>query len=277
MAGVLFEGGSFRAIFSCGVMDALLEEKVMFPYCIGVSAGAADAASYVSRQKRRNLEIMERFRKDKRYFSKRNLFKERSPFGIEFVFRTVPNEKIPFDMDVFQNYSGQFVITTTDAETGNVHYFQKEDVDRKFKVLQATCSLPVIFPPVEIDGRKYYDGGLSNPIPIDKLVKDGHKKALIVLTRPQGYVKSCAKIDRMTARAIRWKYPRIAKRILTRYERYNQAVKACERLEREGRAVILRPSRPLDSFESDLDTICENYMEGYRLAIEQIDRIRALF
>ena len=150
-------------------------------------------------------------------------------------------------------------------------------MDRVCKALEASCSLPVIFPPVEIDGIKYYDGGLSNPIPIDKLVRDGHRKALIVLTRPEGYVKSCTKVDRMTARAIGWKYPRIAKRILTRYERYNQAVKACERLEREGRAVILRPSRPLDSFESNLDTICENYMEGYRLAIEKIEKIRALF
>lgn len=44
MPGVLFEGGSFRAIFSCGVMDALLDQDVMFPYCIGVSAGAADSA-----------------------------------------------------------------------------------------------------------------------------------------------------------------------------------------------------------------------------------------
>lgn len=277
MAGVLFEGGSFRAIFSCGVMDALLEEEVMFPYCIGVSAGIADAASYVSGQKRRNLEIMEKYREDKRYFSKRNLLKEKSPFGIEFVFRTIPNDKIPFDMESFQNYDGQFVITVTDAETGNVHYFGKEDVDRTFKVLQATCSLPVIFPPVEIDGKKYYDGGLSNPIPIDKLVKDGHKKALIVLTRPVGYVKSCTRTDRMTAQAIGWKYPRIARRILTRYERYNQAVKACERLEREGRAVILRPSKPLESFEGNLDKISENYMEGYRLAMEKMEQIRALF
>ena len=34
MPGVLFEGGSFRAIFSCGVMDALLDQDVMFPYCM---------------------------------------------------------------------------------------------------------------------------------------------------------------------------------------------------------------------------------------------------
>ncbi len=276
MAGVLFEGGSFRPIFSCGVMDALLDEDIMFPYCIGVSAGIADAATYVSRQKRRNLEIMERFRKDKRYFSKRNIFKEKSPFGIEFVFRTIPNEKIPFDLNTFQSYSGRFVITVTDAETGNVHYFGKEDVDREYKVLQATCSLPVIFPPVEIGGKKYYDGGLSNPIPIDKLVIDGNRKALIVLTRPKGYIKTCTKTDRLTAKAIQWKYPRIARRILTRYERYNQAVKACERLESLGRAVILRPSHPIESFEGNLDIICENYMEGYRLAMENMEKIRAL-
>lgn len=277
MPGVLFEGGSFRPIFSCGVMDALLEEDIMFPYCIGVSAGAADAASYISRQKRRNMEIMEKYRNDKRYFGKRNLLKERSPFGINFVFRTIPNEKIPFDLDAFQNYSGKFVITTTDAETGNVHYFQKEDVDREFKTLQATCSLPVIFPPVEINGRKYYDGGLSNPIPIDKLVKDGHRKALIVLTRPKGYVKECTRSDRMVAKAVQYKYPAIAKRVRTRYQRYNQAVQACERLEREGRAIILRPAEPLESFESDVHILSESYQKGYELAKENMDRIRGLF
>lgn len=277
MPGVLFEGGSFRPIFSCGVMDALLEEDIMFPYCIGVSAGAADAASYISRQKGRNMEIMEKYRNDKRYFGKRNILKERSPFGIQFVFRDIPNEKIVFDFDTFKEYSGRFVITTTDAETGNVYYFQKEDVDQTYKPLQATCSLPVIFPPVEIAGKKYYDGGLSNPIPIDKLVKDGHKKALIVLTRPEGYVKECTRSDRMVARAVRYKYPRIAVRVLTRYKRYNQAVKACERLEREGRAVLLRPEYPLESFESNVDTLRKNYDMGYQMARKRMKEIRGLF
>ena len=70
MTGVLFEGGSFRPVFSCGVMDALLEEDIIFPYCIGVSAGAADAASYISKQKERNIRILEKYRNDKRYLSK---------------------------------------------------------------------------------------------------------------------------------------------------------------------------------------------------------------
>ena len=42
MTGIVFEGGTFRPIFSCGVMDALLSENILLPYCIGVSAGIAD-------------------------------------------------------------------------------------------------------------------------------------------------------------------------------------------------------------------------------------------
>ena len=138
MPGVLFEGGSFRAIFSCGVMDALLDQDVMFPYCIGVSAGAADSASYISRQKERNLNMLLRYRNDKRYMGLRNYFKkEHSLFGVDFVFRKMPNVLFPFDMDTFQNYAGDYVVVTTDANTGKPHYFHKEDVDDRFDVICA--------------------------------------------------------------------------------------------------------------------------------------------
>ena len=149
MPGVLFEGGSFRPIFSCGVMDALLEEEIMFPYCIGVSAGAADAASYISGQRERNLRIFLKYRNDRRYFGVGNLLREKSLFGIQFVFRDMNNEVDPFDMEAFQHYRGEFVITVTDAQTGTPHYFYKEDVDRDYMAFQASCSLPVIFPPAE--------------------------------------------------------------------------------------------------------------------------------
>lgn len=160
MPGVLFGGGSFRPIFSCGVMDALLDQEIMFPYCIGVSAGAADAAFYISRQRERNIRIFTKYRNDKRYFGGRNLLRERNPFGIQFVFRDMNNDIDPFDLEAFRQYQGDFVITVTDAQTGQVHYLHKEDVDRAYMVFQASCSLPVIFPPAEIGGREYFDGGL---------------------------------------------------------------------------------------------------------------------
>lgn len=277
MPGVLFEGGSFRPVFSCGVMDALLEKDIMFPYCIGVSAGAADAASYISRQKGRNIRIFEKYRNDKRYIGKRNIIKDRSVFGVQFVFRDIPNEVDPFDMKTFQNYEGTFVVTTTDAATGEVKYFYKEDVDNEFNVFCATCALPVVFPPAVVRGREYFDGGLSNPIPINKLLADGNEKALIVLTRPAGYQKECRRSDRLVARAIHRKYPVIARQVVTRYKRYNQSVLWCEKLEREGKALILRPTEPLDSYEKDVKKLRKTYESGYRLAMERIEEIKALF
>ena len=151
MTGVLFEGGSFRLVFSCGIMDALLDENIMFPYCIGVSAGAANAASYISRQKERNIRVIERYRNDKRYFGKRNYLHDKSIFGINFVFREIPNYIDPFDMKTFKSYDGNFVIVTTDAKTGESRYFNKDNVDDSYDVLCATCALPIAFPPVAIE------------------------------------------------------------------------------------------------------------------------------
>ena len=277
MPGVLFEGGTFRAIFSCGVMDALLDEGIMFPYCIGVSAGSADSASYISKQRGRNLRILEQYRNDKRYLSKRNLLKERSMFGMQFVFRDIPNIHDPFDVKTFREYEGQYIIVTTDAQTGETVYFNQDDVDEDYDVIHATCALPLVIPPAIINGREYYDGGLSNPIPIDKLLKDGNEKALIVLTRPKGYLKSCRKSDIVAARMIEKKYPEIAKAICNRYKKYNRCVKLCERLEAEGKAVLIRPDGPLESLEKNVDTIRENWQQGYDKAMKEMDRIRELF
>lgn len=277
MPGVLFEGGSFRAVFSCGVMDALLDEDIMFPYCIGVSAGSADSASYISKQRGRNIRVFEKYRNDKRYLGKRNLFRERSMFGIQFVFRDVPNTHEPFDMETFQKYDGQYLIVATDAQTGNTHYFTKEDVDQDFDVFHATCALPIALPPAHINGRDYFDGGLSNPIPIDKMIEDGNDKMLIVLTRPEGYLKSCRRSDIVAARILEKKYPEISREICNRYKKYNRSVKLCEKLEAEGRAVIIRPDGPLESFEKDVQVLRNTWQQGYDRAMENMELIRGLF
>lgn len=278
MPGVLFEGGSFRAIFSCGVMDALLEENVMFPYCIGVSAGAADSASYISRQRERNLNMLMQYRNDKRYMGWRNfLKKERSLFGVDFVFREMPNKLFPFDMETFQSYSGKFVIVTTDVETGKPRYFQKEDVDNRFDVFCATCALPLYFQAVRIGDKMYYDGGVSDPVPIGKLRADGHEKALIVLTRPEGYRKECGKSDRIASRMIRRRYPVVAQNLLHRYQVYNDSVEMCEKMQRDGKAVLIRPKEPIDSFEKDVDVLRYFYNMGHDSAMERMDEIQGLF
>ena len=117
MPGLVLEGGTFRPVFSCGVMDALLDNDIMFDYVIGVSAGITYAVSYLSRQRGRNIEVLRQYRRDKRYLGARNLQRDHSIFGVEFVFSTIPNELIPFDWEAYRQYSGRVLVGVTNART----------------------------------------------------------------------------------------------------------------------------------------------------------------
>ncbi len=276
MAGMILEGGTFRPIFSCGAMDALLAHDIHFPYVIGVSAGISDGVSYVSRQKGRNLEILLRYRNDKRYVGLRNFLTCGSLFGMDFIYREIPETYVPFDFRTFYAAPETVLAGVTNARTGEAEYWDCKKTDQDFTLLRATCALPLLFPAIEMGGQPYYDGGLRDPIPIRKAMADGQEKNLILLTRPAGYRKGLSRQNRLAARVLRKKYPALEPVLLTRHEAYNETVRFCEQLEAEGRAVVLRPDRPLDSMEKDLSNIRRAYEDGWRMAEARLEEIRAL-
>ena len=279
MPGLVLEGGTFRPIFSAGVMDALVKHDIMFPYCIGVSAGITDGFSYASRQIGRNLEILRQYRNDIRYLGAGNFLKCRSPFGIEFVFEEIPNKLIPFDWEAFAKYEGTFLVGVTNARTGKSEYLDGKQLDKKNTMVKATCAIPLMFPEVKIGGEVYYDGGICDPIPVRKALADGNEKLLIVLTRPIGYEKKLGTSNKLAVRALKRKYPNLVKPLLTRHETYNETVRYCDELERQGKAIVLRPAEEgiIDSMEKDVNKIVASYEYGYRLAEKRIDEIAALF
>ena len=279
MPALVLEGGTFRPTFSCGVMDALLDSGVDFEYVIGVSAGISNAVSYLSKQTGRNLVILQKYRNDKRYVGFRNIFTDKSIFGRKFIYETIPRELLPFDNETFFANPAKFVVGVTNAETGEIEYLDKKDPVNGFMLLQATCALPIAFPPIVYDGKQYYDGGLVDSIPAKKALDDGNEKMLIVLTRTKGYVKAESKAYKVAAALLKRKYPKIAELILTRHTRYNKEVEFCNQLEREGKAVILRPSEEvqISSFESDMTKLERIYKYGYDIAMENMEQIKALF
>lgn len=276
MGSLILEGGTFRPIFSAGVMDAMLDYQVMFPYCIGVSAGISDGVSYISRQKGRNLEILKKFRHDKRYVGKRNFIRYKSLFGLDFAFDQVPNKLSLFDWKAFREYKGKLLVGVTNAITGEAEYLNGMGLDEKCQMLRATCAIPLVFPEIYINGTPYYDGGLRDPIPIRKAIADGNRKHLIVLTRQHGYRKELGKSNQIAAKVLRKKYPKLEPILLNRHKAYNDTVKLCEKIEQEGKALILRPEHPIDSFEKDLDTIEQTYQEGYQLAVKHMEEIKEI-
>ena len=279
MPGLVLEGGTFRPIFSAGVMDAMLEHNIMFPYCIGVSAGITDGFSYVSRQSGRNLEILKQYRHDKRYVGVRNFLKCRSLFGLQFAFEEIPNRLIPFDWDTFHQYNGTYLVGVTNGRTGQAEYLDGTKLDKANTMVKATCAIPLVFPPIYLDGQEYFDGGICDPIPVRKALADGNEKVLIILTRPASYEKTLSKSNRAAARILKNKYPKLVEPLLTRHIHYNETVRFCEQLERQNKAVLLRPEGVgvIDSFEKDLSKIERCYQYGYNLAQQRMDEIAALF
>lgn len=277
MPSLILEGGTLRPIFSAGVMDALLDNNITFPYCIGVSADITNGVSYISKQKGRNLEVVTKYRNDNRYLSYRNFLRCKSIFGLDFVFDEIPNNLIPFDMDTYRKYPGKVLVGVTNAHTGKTEYLNGKDLDDKATMLRATCAIPLLFPVIKINGKEYYDGGLCDPIPIKKAIADGNTKHLIVLTQPKGYKKELSKKNILVAKLLNKKYPNLKTPLLNRHNHYNETVKFCEQLESEGKVLILRPEYNLDSFEKDINKLKSSYEHGYNLTINHLSEIKKLF
>jgi predicted patatin/cPLA2 family phospholipase len=140
--GLVLEGGGMRGVYTAGILEFFLEKALYFPYVIGVSAGACNAISYIAKQKGRNKRVNIEFIRDSRYLSYRNLWKEKSMFGMDFIFDELPNKLVPFDYETFQRTEHTFIVGATDCLTGKPVYFNNHQEDNMNVVLRASSSLP---------------------------------------------------------------------------------------------------------------------------------------
>ena len=190
--GLVLEGGGLRGIYSAGILDAFLEAEIAFPYVIGVSAGAANSCSYVSRQMGRNLEILKQFHGDRRYLSLWNYITTGSLFGMDFVFRQIPYKYNIFDWKTFIESPIRFITVCTNCQSGEAEYLEKNadmSEDDFLTILKASSSMPYASPIVLYKGKKYLDGAIVDAIPLKRAIYDGYKKNVIVLTNPAGFRK----------------------------------------------------------------------------------------
>jgi predicted patatin/cPLA2 family phospholipase len=275
--GMVFEGGASRTAFSCGVMDAFLEEELMPDYFIGVSAGIAFGVSYLSKQKGRNLKLLEEYMADKRYMGLKYLFdrKKKSYYNIGFVFDEVPNKLLPFDYETFAQYKGVVEACVTNIHTGKAEYLKVPQSVEMKDTLVASCSLPILFQPVKIGRHYYLDGGIADSIPFRHALEEGCDKLIVVLTREHGYVKTTEKAIRITDKLYK-KYPKIVEAMDTRAERYNEDVKKLDELEQQGKVFVIAPETTLGvgRTESDPKKLRELYEEGRRIGQDRMKDLR---
>ena len=276
---LILEGGGTRGFYSAGVFDAFVDAGIMFPYIIGVSAGAANALSYISGQKGRNRQIVEKYVGNPKYVSKRNLLFHRSLFGMEFVFHEVPQKHIFIDWEMFNKQNINFLTGAFNCETGQTVWFNKSDITPSLDAVMASCSVPLLSSIFKYQGLKLLDGGIAAPIPIEKSISDGNTFHVIVLTRNQGYQKNAFKYE-FVLKMIYKKFPKLIETILNRHDIYNRQLALCEQLEKEGKAVIIRPKKPLqvkESYDRNIKKLLELCDEGYDEAKEIIEMLLQRF
>ncbi len=273
--GLVLEGGALRGIFTAGVLDALMMEGLHFDYAIGVSAGAANITALKSRQIGRTANVMS-VAGNESFFGITELIHSRQFMNLDKMFDV--HGKHPLDFDAYFADPTEAEYTLCCCETGEAEYLSEgSDEDRLMKIIKASCSLPMFFAPVEIDGKHYLDGGIGDSIPCGRAIEQGCDRIVVVLTKPEGTsAGGYAKFKRILKHMYP-QYPEFLEACQQRLERYEKSVEYMKSLESEGRAIVIRPTKHISKFEKDTARLREYYRNGYQAAQLQMKIIKGFF
>lgn len=274
---LVLEGGSLRAMFTSGVLDILTEGDVLFEYVNGVSAGALSGYDYISLQAGRSRDINETFCDDRRFLGLQNLFRSGGVFNFDFLFGDVCDALNPLDHDTFNASRQKFEVVATDCLTGLPAYFEKSDYSQEefLTACRASSSMPGLSDIVRLRGVPYLDGGCACNVAYRRAMDLGFDRIVAVLTRPRGYrskPENAPSMNRVFHRLYQ-RYPAFLDTLREMNRTHNRAYEEIERLEREGKIFVLRPSRPVTvkRLERDAAKLEELYQDGRRVMLEQLD------
>lgn len=276
--GLVVEGGGMKCAYNAGILDAFIDHGVTFDYCIGVSGGAGNAASFVAGQRGRNIRFYTEHTHSPRFFGLRSLLRSGDLFGLKYIYGDLTNSsgKDPLDFKALMNSPTRYELVVTNAATGKPEYYGKEDMKQDdYRLVMASCAIPVACRPVEIDGNLYFDGGLTDAIPADHALQEGCDRLVLLLSRPRGYIKTPQNMRWLYSRLGR-RYPNIVSVIDQRHVAYNENLKKVYELEQEGKAFIFAPSRAVKAgtYSMKEDTERELYALGFHDFEEQYEKLK---
>ena len=266
-SGLILEGGGMRGVFTCGVLDNFMDRGIRFPYTIGVSAGACNGLSYMSSQRGRgrfsNKDLLEKYR----YIGFKQLLTKGNIMDFDLLFYDFPERIVPYDYERYAKIEERYEMVTTSCLTGQACYFEeKKDPVRIIDIVKASSSLPFVCPVAYVDGEPMLDGGIADSIPLGRAMELGYNNNVVVLTRNRGYRKP----DKPTSVLPLFyrKYPALREAIRHRNALYNEQISLVEKLEDEGKLIVIRPEKPIavGRMERDTRKLSDLYDEGYEMA-----------
>lgn len=245
--GLVVEGGGMKCAYGAGIMDAFLDEGITFDYCIGVSGGSGNVASYLAGQRGRNLRFFTDHIHSPDYFGLKSLLKTGDLFGLEYIYGNLTRRdgEDPLDFPALMKNPAEYEVVVTNALTGKPEYYGREMMQQDdYRLIMASSAIPVACHPVELNGTPYFDGGLTDAIPVRRAMERGCEKLVVLLTKNRDYVRKPQGMRGLYRRVCR-RYPRIVEAIDRRHEVYNDNLRDVFSLEREGTAFVFAASEPI--------------------------------
>ncbi len=275
MIGFLDTGGGMKGVFTSGIYDFLMDNAVVPEYCIGVSAGSANLITYIAGQKGRTYRFYLDYAFEKDYMSLHNFYKKGSFIDLHYIYSVLSNEggKDPLSYDGICASKSRFVAVATDADSGQPYYLDKSDLHKNdYTVLKASCAMPIIGKPIELNGKELFDGGISDPIPYKKAFSDGCDKLVVCLTNPIDYEKKA--LPKLAERLLH-AYPAVAQSVMTMHEKYNTCMQELQMLEMQGKVLILAPKdgNTVKTLTRNAEKLEKMYRDGYYAAKAVLDFI----
>ena len=272
--GLVLEGGAMRGLYTSGVLDVFLDNNIKVDGIIGVSAGVLFGVNYLSKQKGRAIRYNKKFAKDKRYMGIRSFLTTGNIINKNFAYYEIPFKIDVFDEETFEKSNTDFWATVTNIETGEAEYLKLNNAFEQMELLRATSAMPIVSEIIEIDGKKYLDGGVSDSIPVEKCKSMGYDKIIVVLTRTIEYRKKKAS---STLAKIKYKeYPKLIETMENRYKKYNETVEKIIDMENKKEIFVIRPSKDLKikRIEKDVDKLQAMYDLGVSDCKKQLEDLK---
>ena len=277
--GLVLEGGAMRGLWTAGVTDVMMEHDVWPDGLIGVSAGAAFGCNIKSRQIGRAIRYNMRFANDARYSGWRSLLTTGNYFNARFGYHTVPKKYDIFDDNAFNQNPMEFIVVCTDVETGKAVYQPLSEANYDtYEWIRASASMPLVSKVVKLDGRKLLDGGVADSIPLEYFESIGYRHNVVILTQPEGFIKSQNSLFPLMRMALR-KYPAFVEALANRPNMYNQELAYVAKAEEEGRCLVIRPDDwiPIGHISHNPDEMLRVYELGRKVGERYIEQIKDFY
>ncbi|HEX5131526.1 MAG TPA: patatin-like phospholipase family protein [Candidatus Krumholzibacteria bacterium] len=157
--GICLSGGTAKSVTHVGVIKALVEAEIPISYVAGTSGGSIVGTMFASGMPISTMEAVAKTMSWRKLVSIRLtrmgfISSERIE---EFVMETIGDLH-------FADLAIPSGVVATNLVTGDRKIFREGRVAR---AVRASCSIPQIYLPVEIDGEFYVDGGLSEYLPVE--------------------------------------------------------------------------------------------------------------